>query len=64
MTNMAALRKEIKAQYPNLQFKLKTVSFMDLAGGGAVFVECNNYGNPETYQAVKAIAKKYNALVS
>ena len=61
---MTALRKEIKAQFPNLQFKLKTVSFEDLARDSNVFVECDNYGNPETYQAVKAIAKKYNALVS
>jgi hypothetical protein len=61
---MVALRKEIKAQFPNLQFKLKTVSFMDLARDSKVFVECNDYGNPETYQAVKAIAKKHNALVS
>ena len=62
------LRKAIKAQFPDLKFKIKTVSFSDLARGSAVFVESPEWGmtvgNYETYQAVKTIADTYGAIVS
>ena len=68
MTNIPALRKEIKAQFPSLQFKVRTVSFEDLARCSRVFVESSEWGttkgNAETYEAVRAIAKKHGAIVS
>ncbi|HUC78672.1 MAG TPA: hypothetical protein VMQ58_00315 [Candidatus Saccharimonadales bacterium] len=68
MNNIAAMRKEIKSQFPNLQFKIMTISFEDLARSRKVFIESNEWGmakgNQETYNAVKTIADKYNAIVS
>ena len=68
MTNITDLRKAIKAQFPDLQFKIRTVSFSDLARGDKVFVESSAWGmckgNHELYQAVKAIATQYSAIVS
>ena len=68
MTNKSELRNAIKAQYPDLEFKVKTVDFIDLARGSKVFVESSAWGmtkdNHELYQAVKAIADRYNAIVS
>lgn len=68
MTNITALRREIKTSFPNLQFKIKTVSFQDLARDSKVFVESNEWGmikgNTETYNAVKVIADKHGAIVS
>ena len=68
MSTTSDLRKVIKAQFPNLQFKVKTVDFTDLARDSKVFVESSEWGmtkgNNELYQAVKAIADKFNAIVS
>lgn len=68
MSVQSELRKAIKAQFPDLQFKVRTVDFTDLARDSKVFVESNEWGmtkgNNELYQAVKAIADKFNAIVS
>lgn len=68
MSVQSELRKAIKAQFPNLQFKIRTVDFTDLARDSKVFVESNEWGmtkgNNELYQAVKTIADKYNAIAS
>jgi len=63
-----SLRGEIKAKHPELVFKTRTVSFCDLARDSKVFVESNAWGmtkgNQELYESVKAIASKYNTIVS
>ena len=68
MSNTSELRKAIKAQFPDLEFKVKTVDFTDLARDSKVFVESNAWGmtkgNRELYQAVKTIADKHGAIVS
>jgi hypothetical protein len=68
MSQISDLRKAIKAQFPDLQFTIKTVSFSDLARADRVFVKSNAWGmcigNQELYHAVEAIAKQYNAIVS
>jgi hypothetical protein len=68
MTNISALRKEIKTQFPNLKFRVMTISFEDLARDRKVFVESNEWGmikgNQETYEAVKVIADRYNAITN
>jgi len=65
---MKGLRGAIKAQYPDLKFKIRTVSFSDLARGDKTFVESDEWGmtkgNHELYQGVKAIADRYGAIVS
>lgn len=69
MTNKQELRKEIKKQFPDLNFKVRTISFMDLARGEKVFVESDAWGmtRPESidlFQAVKSIALKHGAIAS
>ncbi len=68
MSTQSELRKAIKAQFPNLKFTIKTVSFSDLARGERTFVESMEWGmtkgNHETFEAVKAIAQPFNAIVS
>ena len=68
MRVQSELRKAIKAQFPDLDFKVKTIDFTDLARDSKVFVESNAWGmtkgNSDLYKAVKAIADKYNAIVS
>jgi len=62
------LRKAIKAEFPNLNFKVRTVDFTDLARDSKVFVESNEWGmtknNYELFQKVEEIADKYNAITS
>lgn len=68
MTNIPELRKAIKSHFPTLVFKVRMVDFTDLATGSKIFVESNAWGmtkgNNDLYQAVKAIANKYGAIVS
>ena len=68
MTDIPNLRKAIKAEYPDLQFKIKTIDFSDLARCSAVYVESSAWGatkgGQEIYQKIKSIAKQYGALVS
>lgn len=65
---ISELRKEIRARFPNLKFKVRTVSFTNLARDGKVFVESSEWGmtkgNHEIYQAVKVIVDKYGAIAS
>jgi len=65
---MAQMRKEIKIKFPDLEFKIRTVSFTDLARADKVFVESPAWGmfkgNQSTYLAVSNIAKKYGAIAS
>jgi len=62
------IRKAIKAQFPNLKFKVRTVDFTDLARDSKIFIESDAWGmikgNNELYEQVKAIAKQYDAIVS
>lgn len=66
--NIPALRAEIKTKFPDLQFRVKTVSFSDLARNSAVFIESKSWGmckgNRELFNQVKAIADKYNVITS
>ena len=68
MSLQSELRKDIKAKHPDLQFKIRTIDFTDLARDSKVFVESNAWGmtkgNQELYQSVKTIADNYNAIVS
>ena len=63
-----SLRSTIKAKHPDLVFKIRTVSFCDLARDSKVFVESSAWGmtkgNNELYQSVKAIADEYGAITS
>jgi len=63
-----SLRSDIKKKHPNLVFKVRTISFSDLARGSKVFVESNAWGmtkgNHKLYESVKEIAKKHGAIVS
>jgi hypothetical protein len=62
------LRKAIKAQYPDLKFKIRTIDFTDLARDSKVFVESEEWGmtvgNQITFRGVQEIAERYNAIVS
>lgn len=68
MSTQTDIRRAIKAQFPDLQFKVKTVDFTDLARESKIFVESNAWGmtkgNQELYQAVKIITDNYNAITS
>jgi len=63
-----SLRSDIKAKHPTLVFKIKTVSFSDLARESKRFVESSAWGmtkgNHKLYESVKAIAKRHDAIVS
>lgn len=67
-TNIPALRKAIKAKYPGLQFKVRTISFSGFGYGSKVFVESEEWGmvkgNQETFAGVKAIAEQFGAIAS
>jgi len=68
MTIQSEVRKAIKTQFPDLQFKVKTVDFTDLARDSKIFVESNAWGmtqgNNELYKSVKAICEQYDVIVS
>ena len=68
MSTISDLRKSIKQELPELQFKIKTVSFIDLARDSKVFILSDAWGmtkgNHELFNKVDAIAKKYNAIAS
>jgi len=66
MTNISALRKEIKTKFPDLKFKVRTISFEDLARDSVAFIESDEWGmtkgNQETFKVVQRIGIKYNAI--
>ena len=51
------IRTIIKDRFPDLHFKLRTVSFSDLARGSKIFLESESWGmckgNADTFRAVK-----------
>ena len=59
--NIRTMRKIIKDRFPDLKFKLRTVSFSDLARDEAVYLESSLWGmtkgNQDTYHAVKDYIK-------
>lgn len=68
-TDKRKLRQEIEQACPSLIFKIKTVSFSDLARGEKVFVMSDSWGmtKPESaglFKKVKAIAEKHGAIAS
>ncbi len=56
------VRKQIKAQFPQFQFSVKFVSFMDLARGGALFVESKAW-TPEIYKALKEMFPRGSGVI-
>jgi len=68
MSLQSELRKAIKAKYPELKFKIRTVDFTDLARDSKVFVESDAWGmtkpNVELYEGVKEIADQFGAIAS
>jgi len=68
MSKVSQLRKAIKNQFPDLKFKVRTVSFADLARDSKIFVESDAWGmtkgNSELYHQVEKIAKEFDAIVS
>lgn len=67
-TQISALRKEIKSNYPHLKFRIRTISFSDLARSSKIFVDSDEWGmakgNQAVYKAVAEIAKKHGAIAS
>ena len=68
--NMATaheVRKAVKAAFPDLTFKVKTIDFTDLARDKAVFVSSDAWGmtkdNHKVFQAVQAVACPLGAIV-
>lgn len=67
--DIAAIRKKIKARFPNLKFSIRNVSFQDLARDSAYFVESKAWGmtkgaeGVQLYQEVKALVANDNVIV-
>lgn len=63
------VRKAIKAEFPDLKFKVKTVDFTDLARCSRLFVESDEWGmtkgGPELFKKVTEICNQFsNVIVS
>lgn len=65
--HVRALRAEIKRAYPDLEFKVRTVSFQDLARADAVFVTLVEWSGDrsmaEIFHGVEEIATRWGAIV-
>jgi hypothetical protein len=61
------VRKLIRAEFPYLQFKVKSIGFQDLARCSCLFVSSNEWGmtkdNHETFQRVKGICEPFKNVV-
>lgn len=57
------LRKEIKARFPLLKFKVGKVSFAGFGYGDGISVTSDDW-TPEIFRAVQEIAKGHGAIAS
>jgi hypothetical protein len=66
-TKAFEVRRVIKAELPNLKFKVITIDFEDLARCSRLFVSSDEWGmtkgNHETFQKVKRICKSFGNVV-
>jgi hypothetical protein len=65
--DIAAIRKKIKAEFPNLKFTIKKTSFQDLARDTAYFVESDEWGMTKVgshhlFKAVEQIVKEHASV--
>ncbi len=67
MSVPATVRKAVKAQHPDLKFKIRKVGFADLARGESYFLESDAWGmcegNQETFDNVEAIVASLDVPV-
>lgn len=67
--NKQALRKELQAAFPSAAFRIRTISFSDLARGSATFVLSDSWGagvamSEGLFLAVREIARKHGAIAN
>lgn len=65
--DIAAIRKKIKAEFPNLKFTIRKTSFQDLARDSAYFIESDDWGMTKVgshhlFKAVEQIVKEYTQV--
>jgi hypothetical protein len=66
--DIAAIRKRVKAEFPNLKFSIKKTSFQDLARDDAYFLESDEWGmcqvgSHHLFKAVEALVNDRRVYV-
>lgn len=67
MVNKTQLRKAIESAFPGLKFRVREVSFMDLARGSTTFVQSDAWGmtigHHQLYQDVRSVCSKFPGVI-